>query len=251
MQDFDTLMSAIMPVENDPDPDSIYRKFWQERDQYTVQIAWRVCIAIHPRIVGYKFYQTMLNWDVRFAVATEKEYRNMLMKQRALAPAGVRSAFKPVKQIMANRRFFPLAICEGTGKRIVVSGHLPPQGAHPADVVSWMNGLVERSRAALPNPAERAALRDSLRREIIVCDGVEISFDAFADVHEGRRVLLRRHFKDKELNGAAGTVVKAASVRTGRAKVRLDSGRVVAVKVGNLDVSKPSSLTPWTPAYAS
>ena len=117
MQDFDTLMSAIMPVENDPDPDSIYRKFWQERDQYTVQIAWRVCIAIHPRIVGYKFYQTMLNWDVRFAVATEKEYRNMLMKQRALAPAGVRSAFKPVKQMMADRRLFPLAICEGTGKR--------------------------------------------------------------------------------------------------------------------------------------
>ncbi|KAH8066552.1 hypothetical protein JL722_999 [Aureococcus anophagefferens] len=180
--------------------------------------AWKLPLMINARIMGPKFYRFQMDWDVRFEVASDAEFRKSLKKQQ--------------------KEGAPRA---SAGKRLVVTGHIKdPSGATPGEVVDWMNDLVARSREALPPPADTAA-RDLFRREVIVCDGVEIGYDAFAACHEGARVTLRG-LSAAELNGETGSVVKAVDARTGRAMVKLHSGqRVVAVKVGNLTVTRPNA----------
>ena len=225
--------------DNEHPATQMFRVAWARRNECPLMAAWKLPLMINARIMGPKFYRFQMDWDVRFEVASDAEFRKSLKKQQKEARAqGIRML--PIETIMSRGGCFGLALVEA-GKRLVVMGHIKdPSVATPGEVVDWMNDLVARSREALPPPADTAA-RDLFRREVIVCDGVEIGYDAFAACHEGARVTLRG-LSAAELNGKTGSVVKAVDARTGRAMVKLHSGqRVVAVKVGNLTVTTPNA----------
>ena len=220
----------------------LYRQLWENRnmrDKLPLLTAWGMMHFINSRVMGPNFYRLQMAWDVRFELASDDALRGMLAKQEETARAqGATFRLASVDEIMALDVFGFFLI--EAGARLLVMGRLPAGESSPTAVVAWMNELVAESREALPPPTDTAA-RDLFRREVVVCDGVEIGYKVFAACHEGARVTLRG-LSAAELNGETGSVVKAVDARTGRAMVKLHSGqRVVAVKVGNLTVTTPNA----------
>ena len=68
--------------DNEHPATQMFRVAWARRNECPLMAAWKLPLMINARIMGPKFYRFQMDWDVRFEVASDAEFRKSLKKQQ-------------------------------------------------------------------------------------------------------------------------------------------------------------------------